>query len=213
MPDSPCPAPLPPRLYRLIQNLEAYLPCALAGAGEWAPPAGWDLVSMLNITEPDGQQAPFGAILLDEEASQLVVALRGTMLPGEWALDFSYKCASMEWGCLRSCLQVSSGMAGSASQPALSVLGPLRPCPRPPPTPPTPHSTHHHPLHHHHTPTRLTLFPPPCSQTEVEGNLFGSPVHYGFGSIFEQLWPDVQAALTDFAVGSSPAASQVKHWC
>lgn len=79
------------RLYRLIQNVEAYLPCALAGAGEWAPPVGWELIAMLHITEPGGQVAPFAAVTLNEEASQLVVALRGTMLPGEWALDFSYK--------------------------------------------------------------------------------------------------------------------------
>lgn len=79
------------RLYRLIQSLEAHLPCALAGDAEWSAPAGWELVSMLNITEPGDQEAPFAAIILNEEASQLVVALRGTMLPGEWALDFSYK--------------------------------------------------------------------------------------------------------------------------
>ncbi|KAL4425099.1 hypothetical protein ABPG77_010413 [Micractinium sp. CCAP 211/92] len=124
-------------LYRLIQSLEAHLPCALAGDSEWDAPAGWELVSMLNITEPGGQEAPFAAVILNEEASKLVVALRGTMLPGEWALDFSY------------------------------------------------------------------------NQTEFADNLFGSPVHYGFGSVFEQLWPDVQAALSDLALGPSSAASQV----
>ncbi|KAL4431070.1 hypothetical protein ABPG75_006326 [Micractinium tetrahymenae] len=124
-------------LYRLIQNLEAHLPCALAGAAEWAPPAGWELVAMLNITEPDGEEAPFAAIIVNEEAAQLAVAVRGTMLPGEWALDFSY------------------------------------------------------------------------NHTEVPGNPFGSPVHYGFGSVYEQLWPEVQAALSDLALGPSPAATQV----
>lgn len=40
------------RLYRLVQNLEAHLGCFLRDGTAFQPPPGWDLVSMLSITEP-----------------------------------------------------------------------------------------------------------------------------------------------------------------
>lgn len=99
------------RLYRVIQNLESHLGCWLQDGTPFQPPSGWELVTMLNITEPasaatsnstrtgasasDAGDAtvtlPFAAVLLNREAQQLVVAIRGTMTGPEWQLDFTYK--------------------------------------------------------------------------------------------------------------------------
>lgn len=49
---------------------------------------------------------------------------------------------------------------------------------------------------------------PPRSQTEVP-QLPGLPVHAGFASVFEQLWPGVERALAELAAGDAPAATQV----
>lgn len=65
-------------LYRVLRNLDAYLPCASAGQA-WAPPAGWRLAAMLNLTESGGASLPFAAVLHQPLANQVVVAIRGTM--------------------------------------------------------------------------------------------------------------------------------------
>ncbi len=80
---------------------------------------------MLNITEPGGQEAPFAAIILNEEASQLVVALRGTMLPGEWALDFSYKCAGWVLSLLRVLANDPGTSASKQPFPGLAAGAPV----------------------------------------------------------------------------------------
>lgn len=142
------------RLYRLIQNVEAYLGCFVQDGTAFQPPPGWDLVTMLNISEPasaatssdatagDGSaggtvELPFAAVVLNRAARQLAVAVRGTQTGPEWIIDFSY------------------------------------------------------------------------NQTELP-QLPGLPVHAGFASVFEQLWPGVQAALAELAVGDAPAATQVR---
>jgi len=79
------------RLYRTAINLAYYLPCSASGQ-PWQPPSGYELVSMLNVTLPGGgEPVPLAAVLLNEEREQLVVIVRGTMSPQEWAVDFSYK--------------------------------------------------------------------------------------------------------------------------
>lgn len=47
------------------------------------------------------------------------------------------------------------------------------------------------------------------NQTADVAALGGLPVHYGFASVFQQLWPGVQAALDELVTGGSPAAKQV----
>lgn len=78
-------------LYRVIRNLENFLPCALlAGEQSWLPPPGWELHSTLNLTQ-GGRALPLGVVLLERETGQVVVALRGTMTAWEWLRDFSYQ--------------------------------------------------------------------------------------------------------------------------
>ncbi|PRW33116.1 lipase [Chlorella sorokiniana] len=90
-------------LYRTLLNFEAYLGCFIANGSSWEPPSGWQLHSMLNVTEPASNTAgapagatpgtvvlPFAAVLLNQEEQQLVIAVRGTMTAAEWGIDFSY---------------------------------------------------------------------------------------------------------------------------
>lgn len=129
----------PCRLYRVLQSLEGYLGCYLDTGAAWVPPTGWELVSMLNISEPFGPaqaaaELPFAAVMLNRASRQLVVALRGTMTGWEWMQDFSYN-----------------------------------------------------------------------QTTEVAA--FDAPVHWGFSTVYQQLWPGVQAALAQLvAAPGAPAA-------
>lgn len=141
----------------MIQNLEGYLGCFLEDGQPWAPPAGWELVTMLNITEPasaatgggegggDTVDLPFAAVVLNKASGQLAVIVRGTMTANEWLKDFSYN--------------------------------------------------------------QTTAVPQ-----------FDAPVHWGFATVFEALWPDVQAALVELVAGPEPQATQVSPltcspWC
>lgn len=48
------------------------------------------------------------------------------------------------------------------------------------------------------------------NQTDADSATFGSPVHDGFASAFRQLWPGIQAALSELvAQGPSPQAREV----
>lgn len=46
------------------------------------------------------------------------------------------------------------------------------------------------------------------NQTAEVAALGNKPVHYGFATVFQQLWPGVEAALADLVAGASPAATQ-----
>lgn len=50
------------------------------------------------------------------------------------------------------------------------------------------------------------------NQTADVAALGGLPVHYVFASVFQQLWPAVQAALDELVAGESPAAKQACGW-
>ena len=94
--DCPVPAapPAPGRLYRIVQNVAAYLGCHISGP--FTPPPGWQLVTTLNLSEGPAGQLPLGAIMLNPALKQLVVAIRGTRTAWEWgSVNFVYNQASV----------------------------------------------------------------------------------------------------------------------
>ncbi len=46
------------------------------------------------------------------------------------------------------------------------------------------------------------------NQTSDVAALGDKPVHYGFATVFQQLWPGVQAALDELVLGDSPEATE-----
>lgn len=57
-------------LYRVVQNLEAYLGCFIANNTPWAPPKGWNLLTMANVTEGT-RVLPFAAVIQNAATRQV----------------------------------------------------------------------------------------------------------------------------------------------
>ncbi|GAB4820078.1 hypothetical protein N2152v2_007124 [Parachlorella kessleri] len=83
-------------LYRNVVNLAIYTGCAASGNAKETllVPAGWELVSILNFTDPTGRSnvgpVPFAAIFHQPQERQLAVIVRGTVFGFEWVLDFAW---------------------------------------------------------------------------------------------------------------------------
>lgn len=61
---------------------------ASAGRQAWKPPAGYSLVAMASLAESKGP-LPFAAVILQRRpVRKLVIVIRGTQTPDEWADDF-----------------------------------------------------------------------------------------------------------------------------
>ncbi|GAB4823518.1 hypothetical protein N2152v2_010564 [Parachlorella kessleri] len=83
-------------LYRNAANLAIYAGCAASGDTSEAlmVPRGWELVSVLNITDPTGRSAPgpvpFAVVLHQPQEQQLAIIVRRTVFGFEWVLDLAY---------------------------------------------------------------------------------------------------------------------------
>lgn len=206
----PLAAPLPCRLYQLVRNLENSLPCSLEGL-PWQPPQGWALHTTLRLTEGGGQRVPFGAVIVDPASSQIVVALRGTMTGFEWGLDWQYnqvplnawlECmvpALLPYGSGQCCcLPVAARSPAHhlwIRPPLLASIVSSRPCFRG--RAPAVDRPRARPL--------SLLLCVTLLQTTTTPDVFGVPVHAGFGGAFSEVWPDIEAALQELVVANSTA--------
>ena len=83
-------------VYRNVQNMYSYYPCASNPASAFLVPTGWTQVAMASLTQvkPDGSvlapPQPFAVVLFNPTTSTLAISMRGTATKTEWLTDFEY---------------------------------------------------------------------------------------------------------------------------